>query len=84
LNYARKSLLEALEAAPAEDGHGRATLTGRLHENARIRGQLSGDLSKSPLIQNNKTYISMQDSREIEQLKADLVRALEHHPCCSG
>jgi hypothetical protein len=82
LNFARLSLIESLEAAPKEDGHARATLSGRLHENARIRGQISGELARSPLVQNNSaTYnISMQDSPEIEQLKADLVRALENHP----
>jgi hypothetical protein len=81
LNFARQTIIEALEAVPAEDGHARATLTGRLHENARIRGQLSGDLSRSPLIQNNSTtYITMRDSPEIEQLKRDLVDVLQNHP----
>jgi hypothetical protein len=81
LNFARKSIIEALESAPAEDGHGRATLSGRLHENARIRGQLSGDLSRSPLIQNHTTnFIQMHDSPEIERLKHDLVDVLQNHP----
>jgi hypothetical protein len=82
LNFARRSLLEALVAAPAEDAHARGTLTGRLHENTRIRGQLSGDLAKSPLISNTtiNNTLSIQGNAEVEQLKADIARVLDKHP----
>lgn len=79
LNFARKSLIEALDVAPAEDANARGTLTGRLHENARIRGQMTGELSKSPLIQQNNTVVFM-NSPEFVRFQADLIRVLGRFP----
>ena len=79
LNFARHSLLEALAVAPAEDANARASLTGRVHENARIRGQLTGELSKSTLIQSNTMNVFM-NSPELVRFQADLLRALAGFP----
>jgi IS5 family transposase len=82
LNFARQTLIEALDAAPAEDAHGRATLTGRLHENARIRGQISGELSKSPLIMNqtNIGTANFGAPQDYERLRDALRQLGREHP----
>lgn len=81
LNYARMVIIEALEAAPKEDGNARAVLTGRLHENTRIRGQITGDLAKSPMVVNNhQTNITLRENSDYEQLKAELQITLDKHP----
>jgi hypothetical protein len=79
LNFARKSLIEALNVAAAEDANARGTLTGRLHENARIRGQITGELSRSPLIQQNTINLVM-NSPEFVRFQADLIRVLNRFP----
>jgi hypothetical protein len=82
LNFARKSIIESLAAAPAQDGHARATLAGRLHENARIRGLISGELSKSPLVQiNNNTQnnVFSNDAGFVE-FQGELIAALRGFP----
>jgi hypothetical protein len=79
LNFARHSILEALNATPPEDAHARATLAGRLHENARVRGQISGELSKSPLVQHQTNNFFMTDPN-FAAFQADLARALGRFP----
>lgn len=79
LNFARHSLLEALAVAPAEDANARASLTGRVHENARIRGQLTGELSKSPLIQQNTVNVFM-NSPEFVRFQGALLNVLRQFP----
>lgn len=75
LNFARRSLIEALGAAPATAAHARATLAGRLHENARIRGLRNGELAQSPLIQTNvQNNFYLQP--EFAFFQANLIRAL--------
>jgi hypothetical protein len=83
LNFARKSIIEALAAAPAQDSHGRATLTGRLHENARIRGLISGELSKSPLVSITNNQINngaMMESPAFASFQARLIGVLRLFP----
>jgi hypothetical protein len=79
LNFSRRSLIEALEATPAEDANARAALTGRLHENARIRGQISGELSKSSLITNNSLTVIMQ-SPALQEFLQGLAAKLRPFP----
>jgi hypothetical protein len=81
LNFARNSILEALDAAPKEDAHARGTLTGRLHENARIRGQISGELAKSPMVVNNNIgTANFYDSSEYQRLRDGLRQLCRLHP----
>ena len=81
LNFARKSIIESLAAAPAQDGHARATLAGRLHENARIRGLISGELSKSPLVQiNNNTQNVFTNDAGFVEFQGELIAALRGFP----
>jgi hypothetical protein len=82
LNFARKSIIESLAAAPAQDAHARATLTGRLHENARIRGLISGELSKSPLVSitnNTQNNVFTNDAGFVE-FQSQLIAALRGFP----
>jgi Psq-like protein len=81
LNFARKSIIDALAAAPAQDGHATATLAGRLHENARIRGLISGELSKSPLVSitNNTQNVFTNDAGFVE-FQGELIAALRGFP----
>ena len=78
LNFARASIIQALTATPVQDGHARAVLSGRLHENARIRGQISGELSNSKLVVNNNFQL-LADPRFAE-FQSDLVRVLVRFP----
>jgi hypothetical protein len=83
LNFARKSIIDAIAAAPAQDGHGIATLTGRLHENARIRGLISGELSKSPLVSITNNQINngaMMESPAFARFQARIIAVLRNHP----
>jgi hypothetical protein len=80
LNFARKSIIESLAAAPAQDGLGRATLAGRLHENARIRGLISGELSKSPLVQINNTQNVFTNDAGFVEFQQQLVSVLRRFP----
>jgi len=68
LNFARNATLEALRATPPTDPEMRDRLVGRYHENIRIRGQLSGELAKSPFVQqitnifmNDPGFLSFQE-----------------------
>lgn len=79
LNFARRSLIQALDVAPAQDALARGTLTGRLHENARIRGQITGELSKSTLIQQNTVNVFL-NSPEFVRFQASLIGVLAHFP----
>ncbi len=79
LDYARKFIFETLMAVPIQDAHARSALTGRLHENARIRGMITGELANSPLIQNTTT-INILQLPEFTTFQADLVRALSRFP----
>jgi hypothetical protein len=75
LNYARKSIIEALSVAPAQDANARSALTGRMHENARIRGTITGELAKSPLVQQNTLNVFINSS-EFVTFQAQLMDAL--------
>ncbi len=65
LNYARHSILEALNATPPED--------------ARVRGQISGELSKSPLVQHQTNNFFLTDPN-FAAFQTDLARALGRYP----
>jgi len=79
LDYARKSIVEALDITPREDANARGTLTGRLHENARIRGQITGELAKSPLLISNNLTVIM-DRPEMREFLDDMARELARFP----
>jgi hypothetical protein len=81
LNFARKSIIAALDATPKQDSHALATLAGRLHENARIRGLISGELSKSPLVQiNNNTQNVFTNDAGFVEFQGELIAALRGFP----
>ena len=79
LKVARAAIYQMLEGAlSAADRVGVAMLTGRLHENLRELGRLTGQLANSPLIQQNTTNIFV--SPEFARMQAGLMRALAAHP----
>jgi hypothetical protein len=79
LNFARKSLIEALTVAPPQDANARSALTGRMHENARIRGTITGELARSPLVTQNTLNVFI-DSPEFVTFQAQLMDALAPFP----
>jgi hypothetical protein len=79
LNFTRKSLIDALTVAPAQDANARAVLAGRMHENARIRGSITGELARSPLVTQNTLNVFI-DSPEFVTFQAALMDALAPYP----
>ncbi len=66
----------ALEAGDKSTG---ALLAGRLTEVNNSIARITGELSKSPLIQNN-TQINFTSAPEFAKFQADLVRVLSAYP----
>ena len=80
LKIIRAGLYEAYDAAlRAGDRNSIALLSGRLHENQRIVGGITGELANSPLIQNN-TINNFHDSPEYTRLREGLKQFGRKHP----
>jgi hypothetical protein len=70
-------------AITAGDRTGGALLSGRIHENLNSVARLTGQIMASPMIQNNTVInnnMSLRQTAEYIQLKADLNRVLSRHP----
>jgi hypothetical protein len=78
LKNAQAAIYQMLDAAlAAGDRVGVAMLVGRLHENLRELGRLTGELADSPLIGQQ---INIFMSPQFAQLQAMLIKVLAPHP----
>jgi hypothetical protein len=80
LRIIRAGLFESFDTAlRAGDRNGVAQLTGRLQENLRIAGNITGELAQSPLVQLTQNNLFIGDPA-FARFQADLVRVLTKHP----
>lgn len=84
LRVTRAGLFESYDMAlKAGNLNAVALLSGKIHENLRIAGNISGELAQSPLVsiinnQNNNTV--MMESPAFAKFQARLIAVLRNHP----
>ncbi len=81
LRFVRSSLYRSFEnACDANDRNSVAALSGRIHENLRLTGDITGELTKSPLLQVNNNTVNVLASPEWAGVQLTILRALRAHP----
>jgi hypothetical protein len=82
LRVVRAGLFQTYDAAlTAGDRLSIASIAGRLHENMRIAGGITGELASSPLVQiNNQTNNILINDPAFAAFQADLIRVLSRFP----
>ena len=81
LKVARSLLWESIDkAAAAADLHALSLLMGRLHENLRITGHITGELASSPLVSNTTNFLAIESSPYMADLRTMLIERLRAFP----
>jgi hypothetical protein len=81
LRLVRVGLFRSYDTAlTAGDSLSIASIAGRLHENLRITGGITGELASSPLIQQTTINNNLYTSPEYVRLRAGLLQLTRNHP----
>jgi hypothetical protein len=81
LRLVRVGLFRTYDTAlTAGDSLSIASIAGRLHENLRITGGITGELASSPLIQQTTINNNLYTSPEYIRLRAGLLQLTREHP----
>jgi hypothetical protein len=84
LRVTRAGLFESYDIAlKVGDRNAVALLAGKIHENLRIAGNLSGELARSPLVMINNTQnnnVEMMETPAFRAFQSRIIAALRNHP----
>jgi hypothetical protein len=81
LSLIRSTLMNEFQlAANVHDRHATSALAGRLNETLREIGRITGEIMRSPAVQNVTTTVNFVNSPVFVNLQQMLIRRLANHP----
>jgi hypothetical protein len=81
LSVVRSTLMTQFQlAASVNDRYGTSALAGRLNETLREIGRITGEIMRSPAVQNISNTVNFVNSPDFVNLQQMLIRRLAGHP----